>query len=132
MLVLLLGIYLGNLSKIHSQIANLSESMPVYARVYNSTGNEDRHLLIKQEFVDGIRASKHVREVKETAELIGKNEDEESYQILALEDEKLGGLSSGPAQPMSRFVLPERLKVLFTVFTLPKEMLLPKPRSLTV
>lgn len=109
-LVLLLGIYLGNLSKIHSQIANLSESMPVYARVYNSTGNENRHLLIKQEFVDGIRASKHVREVKETAELIGKNEDEESYQILALEDEKLGGLSSGQCLVSTTFLKNNGLK----------------------
>lgn len=110
MLVLLLGIYLGNLSKIHSQIANLSESMPVYARVYNSTGNENRHLLIKQEFVDGIRASKHVREVKETAELIGKNEDEESYQILALEDEKLSGLSSGQCLVSTTFLKNNGLK----------------------
>ena len=110
MLVLLLGIYLGNLSKIHSQIANLSEAMPVYARVYNSTGNEDRHLLIKQEFVDGIRASKHVREVKETAELIGKNEDEESCQILALEDEKLDGLSSGQCLVSTTFLKNNGLK----------------------
>ncbi len=95
MLVLLLGIYLGNLNEIHTQIDNLSQSMPVYATVYNSTGDSDNHLLIKQEFVDGIRGSEHVTEVKETVELIGKNGNEENYQMLALEDEKLSELQSG-------------------------------------
>lgn len=95
MLVLFLGIYLGNLNEIRTQINNLSHSIPVYATVYNSTGDSDNHLLIKQKFVDGIRDSEYVTEVKEKVELIGKSEDEESYQILALEDENLSQLQPG-------------------------------------
>lgn len=95
MMVLMLGIYLGNLNEIRTQIANLSRSMPVYATVYNSTGNANRHLLIKQDFVNGVRSSEYVSDVKETAELIGKNESADHYQILALEDEKLSELQHG-------------------------------------
>lgn len=111
MLVLLLGIYLGNLNEIQMQIANLSQSMPVYAAVYDSTGNKNSHLLIKQEFVDGIRASKYVSEVKETVELTAKNEDGESYQILALENEKLSGLRSGQCYVSTLFLKNNNLKI---------------------
>lgn len=111
MLVLLLGIYLGNLNEIQMQIENLSQSMPVYAAVYDSTGNKNSHLLIKQEFVDGIRNSKYVSEVKETVELTGKNEEGENYQILALENEKLSRLQSGQCYVNTLFLKNNDLRI---------------------
>ena len=95
MLVLLFGIYLGNLDQISRQINSLSDSVPVYASIYNSNGNYKRHLQIEEKIVDGIRSSAHVVLVEETAELVGKGAQEENYQILALENEKLKNLKKG-------------------------------------
>lgn len=111
MLVLLFGIYLGNLNQVMRQIENLSDSMPVYASVYNSNGNYKRHLQIEEKIVEGIRKSAHVAWVEETAELVGKGVPGENFQILALENEKLENLKQGQCLASSLFLKNNDLEV---------------------
>lgn len=95
LLILLLGIYMGNLNQIYTQIEELPTSVPVYGSIYNSSGESYRHLLIKEAVVEGVRNSGYVDQVEETVELITKDESGQTYQILALEDEELEGLKQG-------------------------------------
>ena len=116
MLVLLLGIYLGNLHQVSRQIENLSDSMPVYASIYNNSGNYKRHLQIEEKIVEGIRASTHVARVEETVELIGKGKQGENYQILALENEKISSLKKGQCLASPLFLKNNNLEAGDTIY----------------
>ena len=63
LLVMLLGIYIGNLSQISIQIEGLPGAAPVYGTIYNETGSESTHLLIKESVVEGIRKSPYTDDV---------------------------------------------------------------------
>ena len=111
MLVILLGIYIGNLSQIYAQIEGLQNSAPVYGTIYNETGSESRHLLIKESVVEGIRKSAYISEVQETVELIARREAEENYQVLALQDRELDVLQPGQCIANPNFLNTYGLKV---------------------
>ncbi len=110
MLVMLLGIYIGNLSQIYTQIEELPNSAPVYGTIYNETGSENRHLLIKEAVVEGIKKSAYTDEISETVELIARMDTEENYQILALQDHELDSLLQGQCIANQKFLDANGLK----------------------
>lgn len=111
LLVMLLGIYIGNLNQISTQIEELTDAAPVYGTIYNETGSETTHLLIKESVVEGIRKSVYTDEITETVELIAKTNTEENYQILALQDHELDSLKSGQCLANPNFLKANGLKV---------------------
>lgn len=110
MLVLLFGIYIGNISQIQKQIQQLPDSVPVYGKIYNSSGTAENHILIKGELVDEIRNAPYVDQIEETVELIAKGENGENIQILALEKEELMQLKAGQCIADSLFLKNNGLK----------------------
>lgn len=128
MLVLLFGIYMGNLNQIHAQIEKLPESMPVYAAVYNNKGNCKNHLLIRKEIVEGIRESKHAVFVKETVELVAKGTEGEHYRVLALEDDEMESIQHGQCFVSPVFLENNHLeigdKIQFSIFCFKSDLIL--------
>lgn len=111
LLVILLGIYIGNLSQINTQIEELPDASPVYGTIYNETGSESTHLLIKESVVEGIRKSAYTDEISETVELIARTNTEKNYQVLALQDHELDSLQSGQCLANPNFLKVNGLKV---------------------
>lgn len=111
LLVLLLGIYLGNLNQIQMQIEKLPAALPVYGRIYNAGGTSDNHLVIKEAFADGIRSSAYTEEIRETVDFISKNEAGEMIEIAAMENEALPYLQDGQCIADSLFLKNNDLKV---------------------
>lgn len=111
LLVFLWGIYLGNLEQVNSQIADLSESIPVFGTIYNSSGKFNNHLLIKEDFIEGIRQSEYVDQINETVELSARDESGENLRILAAEDGQLDGLQHGQCMASPVFLKNHDLKI---------------------
>lgn len=80
MTVAVLVFYLGNLVSARQQFEELPEAIPVRATVMNAEGSLNSGLFIRQQVLDTVYASPYIGKIRETAELVGHMEQEESKE----------------------------------------------------
>ena len=69
--VLLLNLYLGNLSKSREQLESLPEKIPVEATITNLQGGRESGIFIKEAYYEGVMKAKEVKEPRFTLSVIG-------------------------------------------------------------
>ena len=69
-IVLLLNVYIGNISSINSQLARLPDAIPISAQISNLSGTMDAGMAIKESVIDGLAASPYVKEPVFTVQLV--------------------------------------------------------------
>lgn len=69
LVVLLLHTYLSNIANNQEQLMKLPEALPIYACLSNPDGSMQAGLFIREEVVDGLSSSEHVKDLKLTVRL---------------------------------------------------------------
>ena len=71
LVVLLINLYIGNISSTQNQLTKLANTLTVNADVTNLNGSQITALRIKDETIRKLESSSHVKELKYSVELIG-------------------------------------------------------------
>lgn len=88
--VIVMAVYLGNLTSAKQQLAGLPEALPVSAQIWNVSGETNTGLFIPQKVLDAVYQSSHTEKIAEGAELMGRIQEDVSGET---EDYWLRGLN---------------------------------------
>lgn len=90
MAVVVLTVYMGNLTGARQQFRELPEAIPVRGTVMNAKGDLKSRLFIRQQVLDMVYESSYIGEIWETAELIGhlRSGEENGTEITAQTNQK--------------------------------------------